>query len=351
MNTPSLNNQKLKVLVIRFSSIGDIVLCSPVLRCLKKMEGKNTEVHFLTRNSFWSFMQHNPYVDKLITIEKKTREVLPELRSENYDFVIDLHNNLRSRIVTLQLRKPCRRFYKLNIQKWLLTNFHQTKMPDLHIVDRYMDAARPLGVANDQQGLDFFIPEEESVSWDVLPERFRKGFTGFVIGGTYSTKRLPSSKIIETCRQINHPVVLLGGREDAETGGMIAQSAGNHVWNACGKFSLLKSADLVKKSTCIIAHDTGLMHIAAAFHKPVASVWGNTVPEFGMYPYFPAGTNNGSRIFEVKNLSCRPCSKIGYDRCPKKHFNCMNKINENQLAQWANSMFNNFHQNQLQKNH
>jgi len=315
------------------------------------MEDKNTEVHFLTRNSFRSFMQYNPHVDKLITIEKKTREVLPDLRSENYDFVIDLHNNLRSRKVTFQLGKPCQRFYKLNIQKWLLTNFHQIKMPDLHIVDRYLDAALPLGVTNDQQGLDFFIPDEEPVPWEVLPERFRKGFTGFVIGGTYSTKRLPTTKIIETCRQINHPVLLLGGPEDAETGIMIAQSAGDHVWSTCGKFSLLKSADLVKKSRCIITHDTGLMHIAAAFHKPVASVWGNTVPEFGMYPYFPAGMNNGSKIFEIKNLSCRPCSKIGYDHCPKKHFNCMNKINEKYLAEWANRIFNNFHQTHLQKNH
>ncbi len=336
-------NQTLKVLVIRFSSIGDIVLCSPVLRCLKKTGGQKTEVHLLTRNNFRSFMKHNPYVDKLITIEKKTGEVLQQLRSENYDFIVDLHNNLRSRKVTFRLGKPCRRFYKLNIQKWLLTNFHHIQLPDVHIVDRYLDAARPLGVTNDHQGLDFFIPDKESVSWEILPAPFRKGFTGFVIGGTYSTKRLPKSKIMETCRLINHPVVLLGGPEDAETGEQIARSAGDHVWNTCGKFSLLKSADLVRKSTCIITHDTGLMHIAAAFRKPIASVWGNTVPEFGMFPYFPAGIDNGSEMFEIKNLPCRPCSKIGYDRCPKKHFNCMNKIDEQQLAKWANQIFKSIH--------
>jgi ADP-heptose:LPS heptosyltransferase len=75
----------------------------------------------------------------------------------------------------------------------------------------------------------------------------------------------------------------------------------------------------------IVTNDTGLMHIASAFHKPIISLWGNTVPEFGMYPYMP-GRPQGYDVMEVKKLPCRPCSKIGYEKCPKGHFKCMELI-------------------------
>ncbi|HRB40127.1 MAG TPA: glycosyltransferase family 9 protein, partial [Bacteroidia bacterium] len=93
----------------------------------------------------------------------------------------------------------------------------------------------------------------------------------------------------------------------------------------CGITSIGQSASLIKQSKAVITHDTGLMHIAAALRKKIVSVWGNTVPEFGMYPYLPVNSVPFS-ISEVKNLNCRPCSKIGYNTCPKKHFRCMNDM-------------------------
>ncbi|MBV9961230.1 MAG: glycosyltransferase family 9 protein, partial [Parafilimonas sp.] len=148
------------------------------------------------------------------------------------------------------------------------------------------------------------------------------GFIAIVIGAAHSTKKLPASKLKELCRLIDHPIILLGGKEDAATGEEIRQTDAIKIYNACGKFSLNESADLIRKSIVVVTHDTGLMHIAAAFKKPIISIWGNTVPGFGMTPYYGNFTPLESK-FEIENLPCRPCSKIGYKKCPLGHFKCM----------------------------
>ncbi len=333
-----MQKSKMKVLVIRFSSIGDIILCSPVLRCLKKIKDIQVETHLLTKKNFLSFTSNYPYVDQVITLENSLGEVINELKKKDYDFIVDLHNNPRSLRVKSALGKPSKAFDKLNIQKWLLTTFKINRMPNVHIVDRLMEAAKPLGAQYDGQGLDYFIPSKDQVELRNLPAMFQKGYTGFVIGGTYATKRLPAAKILEICDQLESPVILLGGPEDKETGEWIASQGGEKVFNACGRFSLNASASLVEQASVVISHDTGLMHVAAAFSKPLASIWGNTVPGLGMYPLFPDDYKaENSRIFEIKDLYCRPCSKIGYNKCPKKHFRCMNEISAQEVAAWVNA--------------
>jgi heptosyltransferase-2 len=199
-------------------------------------------------------------------------------------------------------------------------------MPEKHIVDRYFEAVKRLGVKNDGHGLEYYIPEEDIVDAAYLPATHRSQYVAFAIGGKHATKCLPAEKITEICKKSGKPVILLGGREDFEKGELIRNGTGEHVFNACGTFSLNQSADIVRNAEVVITHDTGLMHIAAAFGKKIISVWGNTVPELGMYPYMPEREDN-SRIIEVLGLSCRPCSKLGYQKCPKGHFNCMQKIN------------------------
>jgi heptosyltransferase-2 len=127
--------------------------------------------------------------------------------------------------------------------------------------------------------------------------------------------------MIELCKKINKPVVLLGGKEDFERGEQLRKELGELIFNTCGKLNLNQSASLVKKSSCVFSHDTGLMHIAAALKKEVFSIWGNTIPAFGMYPY-----RTKYHALENTELNCRPCSKIGFDKCPKGHFNCMNQL-------------------------
>ncbi len=331
-----------KFLIVRFSSIGDIVLTSPVVRCLKQ-QVKDAEVHYVTRKNFAAVIEHNPFIDKKIYFDGPWSGVFHDLKNEKYDYIIDLHNNLRTLGLKSRLGVRSFSFSKLNIEKWLLVNFKMNRLPDAHIVDRYMETLKSLGVVNDGKGLEYFIAQEDGAAIQQLPASFQNGYVAFVIGAKHNTKKLPVEKIISICKKINRPVVLLGGKEDAEAGENIylaTQSEPSNpqpqtVFNACGKFSLNQSAAIIKFATKVISHDTGLMHIAAAFKKEIVSVWGNTVPEFGMYPYYGDSQipNLKSEIF---GLSCRPCSKIGFDKCPKGHFKCMMEQDEARIAATAN---------------
>ena len=312
----------MKFLIIRFSSIGDIVLTTPVIRCLKQ-QLPETEVHYLTKKSYKVIIETNPYVDKLHVLANDWDAMIAALKKEEFDVVIDLHHNLRTWRIKSALKKAQSfSFNKLNYGKWLLTALKINKLPGVHIVDRYMETLASFGIRNDGKGLDYFIPENDIVPITDLPASHMHGFIGIVIGAALNTKKLPVHKLKELCRKIEHPIILLGGPEDKADGDAIAKVDDIKIYNSCGKFNLNQSADLVRKAKLIITHDTGLMHIAAALHKRIISVWGNTVPAFGMGPYY--GNNEIKNvIMEVENLSCRPCSKIGYKKCPKGHFKCM----------------------------
>ena len=319
-----------KFLIIRFSSIGDIVLTTPVIRCLKK-QVPDAEVHFLTKDSFRSVIEHNPYIDKLHVLAHSWELMIEELRTEEYDYIIDLHHNTKTLRVKRALaagsggKKKSFSFYKLNIEKYFYTAFKINTLPKIHIVDRYMKTVESFGVKNDGAGLDYFIAPNEEIKKTDIPASHSVGFIACVIGAAHGTKRWPVHKWKEFCEKMVHPIILLGGTEDITRGNEIAAVDPAKVYNACGKFKLNESADLLRKSKLVITNDTGLMHIAAAFKKPILSLWGNTVPSFGMYPYYGDSPVSDFR-FEISKLWCRPCSKIGYDKCPLGHFKCMEKI-------------------------
>jgi ADP-heptose:LPS heptosyltransferase len=214
--------------------------------------------------------------------------------------------------------------------KWLIVNFKMNRLPDIHIVDRYLETVKFFNVQNDGNGLDYFIPEEEEVDLNSLPGLFRSGYIAIVTGGKHATKQIPAESIIFLCRLLDFPVILLGGGDDQHTGKMIAETAGMNVFNACGSYTINQSASLVKQALLLITTDTGLMHAGAAFKKIILSVWGNTIPEFGMFPYIPHPL---SKIYEVKGLYCRPCSKIGYKKCPRIHFRCMRDQDIKKIAE------------------
>ncbi len=310
-----------KILILRFSSIGDIVLTTPVVRCLKQ-QIPGAEIHFGTKKQFAGLLEHNPHIAKRHYLDKSLSALIGQLRAERFDVVIDLHNNLRTSMIKLALGVPSHSFDKLNWQKWLLVRWKVNMLPNVHIVDRYLATVLPLGVRPDGRGLDYFIPYKDIVERDWLPETHRPGFVAFAIGGQHATKRLPLPRLIELCQKINHPIVLLGGKEDAEIGQEIETALGNRlIYNACGKYNLNQSASLLEQARVVFSHDTGLMHIAAALGKKIYSIWGNTTPAFGMAPY-----KTTFRLLENNDLNCRPCSKIGYDQCPLGHFRCMNDI-------------------------
>jgi len=314
-----------KILVIRFSSIGDIVLTSAVVRCLKQ-QLPDSEIHFLTKTRFGPVTGANPHIHKTWLYDHNFKDLIPQLKSQGFDFIVDLHKNYRSAFVRYKLGVKGNSFPKLNLRKWLMVRFRFNFLPDIHIVDRYFKAVEQLGVKNDDSGLDYFIPGKDEVSLSALPGTHQDGFIAMVIGGKHNTKIFPADQVIRVCNQLSQPVILLGGKEDLERGEQIAASTGTMVFNACGLFNINQSASLIRQADAVLSNDTGLMHVAAAFKKPILSVWGNTIPAFGMYPYLPDQYKANSLIAEVKGLSCRPCSKLGYQTCPKKHFRCMKEI-------------------------
>lgn len=307
--------KKTKFLILRFSSIGDIILTTPVTRCIKT-QYPNAEIHFATKESFKVLVENNPYIDQFHLLGKSLNEFIQSLQTEKFDFIIDLHNNLRTSIIKMSLfSAKSFSFDKLNLRKWLLVVLKINQMPNVHIVDRYLDTVKSLGIKNDLNGLDFFIPEKDKV-------QINESYVAYAIGGQHYTKKLPISRIIEVCQKINSKIMILGGKDDSPAAEEIEKALGDKIINACGKYNLNQSASFIQHAEYIISHDTGLMHIASALKKRVISIWGNTIPEFGMYPYLTEFS-----IIENKNLSCRPCSKIGYAKCPKGHFKCMHDLN------------------------
>lgn len=319
----------MKILVIRFSSIGDIVLTTPIVRCLARQ--LNAEVHFLTKKSYASIVRSNPHIDRVHSIQSSVKEVEADLKAVQFDYIIDLHKNLRSFQVRRILTAKYHTFSKINLEKWMVVNLKWNILPDLHIVDRYFEAVKSLGVKNDGMGLDFYTDGIEVQSPSHEP------YMAFSIGGAHATKRLSREKIKDICARIKSRVILLGGPEDHEVGTFVVKDL-SHVENGAGNYALQESAYLVDQAQLVITHDTGLMHIAAAFRKPIISIWGNTIPEFGMYPYYPSSAQIPHHTFEVKELGCRPCSKIGHASCPKKHFKCMEDQDVENIAQAANRL-------------
>jgi len=202
----------MKILIIRFSSIGDIVLTTPVVRVLKT-QLDNVEIHYATKKKFAGLLTENPYVDKVHLLEDKLGVLLNDLEKERFDYIIDLHNNLRTRIIKFRLSVKALSFNKLNWEKWLMVNLKINKLPSVHIVDRYLETAGPLGVKNDSLGLDYFIPEADEVPNDWIPEPHRNGYVTYAIGGQHATKKLPVKRMIELCDKINRPIILLGARK------------------------------------------------------------------------------------------------------------------------------------------
>jgi heptosyltransferase-2 len=322
-----------KLLVIRFSSIGDLVLTTPVLRAIKQQLEGEVELHVLTKKQYALVLDGNPHVKRIHTIDKTVQEVLPDLLNEHFDYVIDLHNNIRSGVVKRKLNCLNFTFKKYNIEKWLWVNLGINRMPQKHIVERYLDTLKAFGAKPDEQGLEYYIPDNATIHASDLPSVMHSPFIAFAIGAAHEGKRMSEHKLMEVCQSIKQPLVLLGGPDDKEVGDRLAKACGSSVFNACGKWTVHQSADAMRRAEIVIAGDTGMMHIASAFGKKIISLWGCTVPGLGMSPYKP---HPSSIIIEPKprarfRIHSRPCSKLG-NRCKYGMNNrCIDQIELEQI--------------------
>jgi ADP-heptose:LPS heptosyltransferase len=320
----------MKILVVRFSSMGDIIYTTPVVRCLKT-QLPNAEIHFLTKPAFKYIYDNNPYVDRLLLLKPTLAETIEEIKTEKYDYLIDLHNNLRTSLIKLRTGIKSSTYKKQRMRKWLSLKFNLKLVPPIHLVERYLKTVKFLGVKNDGRPIDYYVKAKHDLK-KLLPVSHQNNFVAFVIGATHFTKRMPNEKIISICSKINSPIVLLGGEDVKTNGNEIANSVGHNVYSACGVTSLDESVYLISKAKRVLGFDTGLTHIAEAFDKPIASIWGGTVPELlGVQPYMV----KDAEVIGIK-LPCRPCSKFGLEKCPLGHFKCMNNIPEEVVIDFAN---------------
>ncbi|HHG85437.1 MAG TPA: glycosyltransferase family 9 protein [Bacteroidetes bacterium] len=312
-----------KILIIRLSSIGDIVLTSPVIRSLRACY-PNVAIHFVTKAAYAPLLVHHPDIDRLHLFSGNMDALITEMKAENFDFILDLHRNLRSRIIKLRLRKRSATYPKDRWPVLLYTRFRVGQLPKRHTVERYGQTLRALGCDLDTGGLDFFVPDEVgSAMAHLVRTHFGKvAPIAVVLGGNFATKKWPNAHFITLLNALGQPVLLLGGPGEAAAAAEIEAQLKVVTYMAVGQHNLLESAGLMAQCQYVITHDTGLMHIAIALGLRTFSLWGSTVPEIGFSPY----RSPQAVILQHPGLDCRPCSKLGHDKCPKTHFKCMREL-------------------------
>lgn len=306
-----------RLLIIRLSSLGDILLTTPLLRLIKT-SFPHIEIDFILTSSYKDVLVNNPYINNIILYSKdEPAKSIKELRSNNYDLVIDLQNNFRSKKIRRRIRGEKLVFKKPTLKKLILVKTKINLLKDAEQIPvRYANVFDDIKL--DDDGIDLLSTSEPSITFDP-----NKKYVGICPGAKHFTKMWPIDYFIKLCRLLikdGWNVVMFGGESDRKICAQIWKEL-PEVINLQNNDDLLQTAADMKFCSAIFCNDSGLMHTASGVKVPVLVFFGSTVREFGFTPF-----NNKHLILENSSLSCRPCSHIGKYKCPKVHFNCMNEI-------------------------
>ena len=306
--------KRLKILVVRFGSIGDIILTTPVIRCLKSQ--LNVDLDFLTKRKYKDVLKKNSNIRDVLVLSDSKEDLLSCLRSNNYDYIIDLQNNFRSLRICLALRVKTYRYEKNILKRYLLIYFGINLLNN-HVVDRYFNTVNSLNIVNDRKGLDYFVEKPDNLDFN-----FNQEYLTWSIGGTHEPKRLSVEQISSVLLKLDFPVLLLGSKKEKHISQQIINNTHNrNIYDFCGKTSISESAFLIKNSKGLLTNDTGMMHIASAFLIPIISFWGCTKPSLGFSPYMPHAKSEQI----ISSFSKNPCSKHGR-YCKFKRKGCVKEI-------------------------
>jgi ADP-heptose:LPS heptosyltransferase len=306
------------ILIIRLSSLGDILLTTPVIRSLKK-KFPNLQIDFILREEYKDLLKFNPYINRLFLFRKSDNDnLINDLKGLHYDLVIDLQNNLRTRKLRNSVKaKSIKKFNKKSVDKFLLVKFKINRLKNTQQIPfRYADTLGNFQL--DENGLDLFTGNIETTI-----SKNENKYIGFAPGSRHFTKMWPKEYYVELGKKLNEngfAVVLFGGKDDKDICRKIENEL-NNVVNLSNNDKILTTAVNMNECLAIVCNDSGLMHAACAVKTPVLAVYGSTVQEFGFTPF-----KNKYLIIENNNLSCRPCSHIGRNNCPEKHFKCMHEL-------------------------
>ncbi len=319
----NLNKVK-KLLIVRLSSLGDILLTTPLIRTIKK-KYPDIETDFVLRKEYYDLLKLNPYINKIHLFdheESETDKFESAIQRNKYDLVIDLQNNIRSKNLLKNCSAEIVSLKKNNIKKFLLIHFKINKLKNAPpIPEKYARTIKDFEL--DNEGLDLFT-DKNSFYFDADTTKL----IGLCPGAKHFTKMWSKDYFIELgnlLEQNGYQVVLFGGKNDKQLCTEIKSELSNTI-DLSNNDDILQTAADMKMCKTIFCNDSGLMHTAIAVKVPVIAFFGSTVREFGFTPY-----KSKSVVLENDKLSCRPCSHIGRSKCPKKHFKCMLDISP-QLA-------------------
>ena len=314
-----------KILLIRFNSIGDIVLTSPVVRFLSR---EGYELHYVLKKTYKELVVHNPGIHKCWFLEDDLDSLIQELKEEEFDLVVDLHNTIRSKYLRRALKRPSRVLKKHRVKDWLMVNFGLFRQQKKHMSLRFMELVQDMINTKDPINTEFHFPDErqENSYLDV-----NESYVCIAVATAFYTKTIPVDILHDLIQKIDRKIVLLGGPADQQIAeSLVEMNAEKPVLNLVGKIDIIDSASILEDAAVLITGDTGLMHIAAALGTPTVSIFASTHPILGFTPFY------GSRevehyIIQNDELSCRPCTKQGRNSCPKSHFKCMNGLSVDEI--------------------
>ena len=315
----------MKVLFIRFSSLGDVLLTTPIIRTFRT-HFPNAEIHFLTKKQFAPILEYNLFIDTLISFDAENESMLQliiRLQKEHYTHIIDLHDKLRSALIKRFVRGKTFTYQKKHNYRKKLLKDHELE-PIFSTVDLYASVLEKFDLSLDEKKLDFFLPgNEEVIASPFLPSDKKKIVT-ISPGASWHTKQYPTEYYKNIIQHLlDHydvRIVLIGTEQEKNLTTELAALSENKILNLGGMTTLIESAIIIKNSDLFISGDCGPMHIAAAFEVPQIAIFGPTHPKLGFAPLNP-----NAKVLSL-DLDCSPCTLHGNERCPKGHFKCMMEL-------------------------
>jgi len=324
-----------KILIIRLSSIGDILLATPLLRVLRK-KFPVAEIDFIIKQQYSDLLKTNPYINNLITFDasdgwKELKSIKKQLKERKYNLIVDIHKNFRSFYLKTSLPGKKISYKKYVFKRLMLAklgwNLYREVIP---VSQRYIDCLSLFGIENDLMGPEFFLENTAQKNIDIL--LINNGLSKdqpticLAPGAGLATKRWPVENFINIAQkflnELNAQIILLGDKQDQSLTQKIADQLSGRVLDLAGKLNIMETACAMNHADLVITNDTGLMHLASALNKKIIAIFGPTTRELGFFPLNPF-----ARVIENNNLKCRPCTKKKKKKCPKDHFKCMKEIN------------------------
>ncbi len=300
-------------------------MISPAIRCLKQQ--LSSTIHLVCKTEYSATVMHNPHIDKVYTLGSNWPHLMGQLKSEQYDLIIDLHKTMRSFRMRTGLKAPAISFDKKSLSHRLHMVLPAFDLAGEHVIHRIFAGLKDLRLVDDEIGMEVYIDDatEQIIERRLNDLNMQQGYTVIALGGSHPTKRVPAALAAEYISASQEHIILLGGKDTIDEAREVMDRASRYVHNGVGQYSLLESFAIVKRCGHIITGDTGLMHFAAAADRNMVVVYGSTSPAFGMYPYYGKHASGRAHYLCPDQLGCWPCSKAGRPTCPKKHMNCLHQ--------------------------